>query len=358
MPRSAPIFSFSAVKSPPGARHQLIRASPPAALSIIALASPISATCCWCDWVCIGCGWSTVWSHRRWPSARIRCTAAGWAFALSPISQNVALASYFASRSSTWPVAGPGPSSKVSATVLPPEAVCRSTLPAGACPCWPPDGCEAPGAGVPGSAVADGVVRGADGEGVRVGVVGSWLGVANGEDSVAPWPGVGRAATEEVPLALGVVLALGEAECCAASPAAVGVPCAPHATSRAGASSAEAPRRRERRRADMRDFTMERLLTSYRPPEDGASGRIRRQVRTRWFRPGVRCATGRAPNGSGQNANQRTAASPSRSESTRRRNSAAADGFPGDCWATHAALAVSRAPRSTAKPGHSRTSQP
>ncbi|OEV15730.1 hypothetical protein AN221_37735 [Streptomyces nanshensis] len=59
-----------------------------------------------------------------------------------------------------------------------------------------------------------------------------------------------------------------------------------------------------------------------------------------------------------QNGYHRTSASPSRSEATRRRNSARAFGLVGACWATQAQLAVSRAPRRTAQPSHSRTSQP
>lgn len=74
--------------------------------------------------------------------------------------------------------------------------------------------------------------------------------------------------------------------------------------------------------------------------------------------PGAPEPRSRGSDGTAQNGYQRTVSSPSRSDATRRRNSASALGLPGACWATQAQLAVSRAPRRTEHPSHSRTSQP
>jgi DNA polymerase-3 subunit epsilon len=90
-----------------------------------------------------------------------------------------------------------------------------------------------------------------------------------------------------------------------------------------------------------------------------------RAMRRRWWTGPGRCGSrpprrpaelpaARKP----QNGYQRTVGSPSRSDATRRSNSARALGLAGACCATQAQLAVSRAPRSTAQPSHSRTSQP
>src|SRR2546423_31063 len=131
MPRLVAMLTVLAPQLPPGSRKYLIGASGTTAW-IASLVLCISAR--------IWSGerrrrlrsWDQVWLHRVWPSATIRRISAALAATWRPMTQNVALMWYWASRSSTWLVYGNGPSSKVSATASVPVVV---SAPNG--PWWP-----------------------------------------------------------------------------------------------------------------------------------------------------------------------------------------------------------------------------
>src|SRR5947209_9734523 len=128
MPRALACGAVFASKSPYGGRNT--HGTVPTIASCSAVVLSISAPCCGPDSV-DRCLWSHVWLPSRCPSAAISRTRSGWACMCSPTLKNVARTPYLRSTANVAGVLGPGPSSKVSATVLPDPVPCVRTPVAG-----------------------------------------------------------------------------------------------------------------------------------------------------------------------------------------------------------------------------------